>query len=63
MGTMWPELIDAMPLGMGKMMRVMGKVPGAMGLDEADVPLPLPQTAADDDAQSHGHHAGACRRL
>ena len=28
MGTMWPELIDAMPFGMGTMMRVMGKVPG-----------------------------------
>ena len=25
MGTMWPELIDAMPLGMGPMMRFMGK--------------------------------------
>ncbi len=27
MGTMWPELIDSMPFGMGPMMRVMGKVP------------------------------------
>jgi len=26
MGTMWPELIDAMPFGMGPMMRAMGKV-------------------------------------
>ncbi len=26
MGTMWPELLDAMPMGMGKMMRVMGKM-------------------------------------
>ncbi|TAK34562.1 MAG: FAD-binding oxidoreductase [Chloroflexota bacterium] len=25
MGTMWPELIDAMPMGMGGMMRAMGK--------------------------------------
>ena len=27
MGTMWPELIDAMPFGMGGMMRLMGKIP------------------------------------
>lgn len=26
MSTMWPELLDAMPLGMGKMMRFMGKL-------------------------------------
>ena len=25
MGSMWPELVDAMPFGMGKMMRFMGK--------------------------------------
>ncbi len=25
MGTMWPELIDAMPLGMGRMMRFIGR--------------------------------------
>jgi hypothetical protein len=35
-GTMWPELIDAMPLGMGAMMRTMGRVPGAL---EAMKPL------------------------
>ena len=29
MGTMWPELIDAMPLRDGPMMRFMGKIPGA----------------------------------
>jgi Fe-S oxidoreductase len=27
MGTMWSELIDSMPFGMGPMMRVMGKIP------------------------------------
>jgi Fe-S oxidoreductase len=27
MGTMWPEMINAMPFGMGPMMRVMGKIP------------------------------------
>ncbi len=32
MGAMWPELISAMPLGMGKMMRLMGKIPGALNL-------------------------------
>ena len=31
-GTMWPELIDAMPLGMGGMMRLLGKVPGTLSL-------------------------------
>jgi hypothetical protein len=30
MGAMWPELVDAMPLGMGKMMRAMGKADGAL---------------------------------
>jgi Fe-S oxidoreductase/FAD/FMN-containing dehydrogenase len=30
MKTMWPELVAAMPLGMGGMMRAMGKVPGAL---------------------------------
>jgi hypothetical protein len=30
MGTMWLELIDAMPYGMGPMMRGLGKVPGAL---------------------------------
>jgi Fe-S oxidoreductase/FAD/FMN-containing dehydrogenase len=36
MGTMWPELIHAMPFGMGRMMRLMGKIPGAL---EAMKPL------------------------
>lgn len=36
MGTMWPEVIDAMPLGMGRMMRAMARVPGAL---EAMKPL------------------------
>ena len=31
MGTMLPELIDAMPYGMGKLMRTMGKLPGPFG--------------------------------
>jgi Fe-S oxidoreductase/FAD/FMN-containing dehydrogenase len=32
MGTMWPELIDAMPFSMGPMMRFIGKIPGALNL-------------------------------
>ncbi|MEE4275317.1 MAG: FAD-binding and (Fe-S)-binding domain-containing protein [Thermoleophilia bacterium] len=30
MKTMWPEVVDAMPMGMGGMMRKMAKVPGAL---------------------------------
>ena len=29
MGTLTPQLLDAMPLGMGGMMRAIGKAPGA----------------------------------
>jgi len=43
MGTMWPELIDAMPLGMGPMMRVMGKVPGALQLMKPLFPVLFPK--------------------
>jgi Fe-S oxidoreductase/FAD/FMN-containing dehydrogenase len=43
MGQMWPELIDAMPLGMGKMMRVMGKVPGALTLMKPLFPFLFPR--------------------
>ena len=39
MGTMWPELIDAMPLGMGSMMKAMGKVPGALTLMKPMFPV------------------------
>jgi hypothetical protein len=42
MGTMWPELIDAMPFGMGKMMHVMGKVPGALILMKPMFPVLFP---------------------
>ncbi len=42
LGTMWPELIDAMPFGMGKMMRVMGKVPGALALMKPMFPVLFP---------------------
>jgi len=43
MGTMWPELIDAMPLGMGSMMRGMGKVPGALTLMKPMFPMLFPR--------------------
>lgn len=36
MSTMWPELVAAMPLGMGRMMRSLAKLPGA-----ADAMRPL----------------------
>ena len=42
MGTMWPELIDAMPLGMGSMMRLMGKIPGALNLMRPMFPILFP---------------------
>jgi hypothetical protein len=43
MGTMWPELIDAMPFGMGKMMRMMGKIPGALGMMKPMFPILFPR--------------------
>ena len=43
MGAMWPELIDAMPFGMGPMMRAMGKVPGALDLMKPLFPVLFPR--------------------
>ncbi|MDD4859651.1 MAG: FAD-binding and (Fe-S)-binding domain-containing protein [Dehalococcoidales bacterium] len=43
MGTMWPEMIDAMPFGMGKMMRVMGKIPAALDLMKPMFPILFPR--------------------
>lgn len=43
MGTMWPEIIDAMPLGMGGMMRAMGKVPGALDAMKPMFPILFPR--------------------
>jgi hypothetical protein len=43
MGTMWPELIDAMPFGMGPMMRAMGKIPGALELMKPMFPVLFPR--------------------
>ncbi|MDD5712105.1 MAG: FAD-binding and (Fe-S)-binding domain-containing protein [Smithellaceae bacterium] len=42
MDTMWPELIDAMPFGMGPMMKVMGKVPVALPLMKPMFPVLFP---------------------
>ena len=43
MGTMWPELIDAMPFGMGPMMRLMGKIPGSLELMKPLFPILFPR--------------------
>jgi hypothetical protein len=43
MGTMWPQLIDAMPFGMGPMMRAMGKIPGALNLMKPMFPVLFPR--------------------
>ncbi len=43
MGTMWPEMIDSMPFGMGKMMRVMGKVPVTLELMKPMFPILFPR--------------------
>jgi Fe-S oxidoreductase len=43
MGTMWPELIDAMPFKMGPMMRLMGKIPGALDLMKPMFPVLFPR--------------------
>lgn len=46
MSTMWPEMINAMPFGMGSMMRVMGKIPGALNLMKPMFPILLPRLLA-----------------
>jgi Fe-S oxidoreductase/FAD/FMN-containing dehydrogenase len=43
MGAMWPELIEAMPYGMGPMMRFMGKVPGALEMMKPMFPILFPR--------------------
>jgi Fe-S oxidoreductase/FAD/FMN-containing dehydrogenase len=43
MGTMWPELIDAMPFGMGPMMRLMGKIPGTLEAMKPMFPILFPR--------------------
>jgi Fe-S oxidoreductase/FAD/FMN-containing dehydrogenase len=43
MGTMWPELIDAMPFGMGRMMRIMGRIPLTLELMKPMFPILFPR--------------------
>ena len=43
MGTMWPELVDAMPFGMGSLMRFMGKIPGALAVMKPMFPILFPR--------------------
>jgi hypothetical protein len=43
MSTMWKEMVDAMPLGMGPMMRFMGKIPGALNLMKPMFPILFPR--------------------
>jgi Fe-S oxidoreductase/FAD/FMN-containing dehydrogenase len=43
MGTLWPELIDAMPLGMGGMMRIMGRIPLTLDLMKPMFPILFPR--------------------
>jgi len=43
MGTMWPELIDAMPFAMGPMMRLMGRIPGSLELMKPMFPILFPR--------------------
>ncbi len=43
MGSMWPELIEAMPFGMGRMMRLVGKVPGTLEMMKPMFPLLFPR--------------------
>ena len=40
--TMWPELIGAVPFGMGSMMRVLGKIPGALEIMKPAFPIVFP---------------------
>jgi Fe-S oxidoreductase/FAD/FMN-containing dehydrogenase len=42
MGTMWPEMIGSMPFGMGHMMLLMGKIPGALNLMKPMFPVLFP---------------------
>ena len=43
MGSMWPELIDSMPYGLGPVMRGLGKVPGALTLMRPLFPALFPR--------------------
>ncbi len=42
-GTMWPEMMNAMPFGMGRMMRLIGKIPGALKMMKPLFPILFPR--------------------
>jgi Fe-S oxidoreductase/FAD/FMN-containing dehydrogenase len=42
MSSMWPELVDAMPMGMGGMMRFFGKIPFALNMMKPMFPVLFP---------------------
>jgi Fe-S oxidoreductase/FAD/FMN-containing dehydrogenase len=43
MSTIWPELIDAMPFGMGSMIRFMGRIPAALDMMKPMFPILFPK--------------------
>jgi Fe-S oxidoreductase/FAD/FMN-containing dehydrogenase len=43
MAEMWPEMINAMPFGMGRLIRAMGKIPGALNLIKPLFPVLFPR--------------------
>ena len=43
MGTMWPEMMAAMPYGMGPMMKIAGKIPGLLSLMKPVFPILFPR--------------------
>ncbi|MGB2698152.1 MAG: Fe-S oxidoreductase, partial [Candidatus Zixiibacteriota bacterium] len=43
MKTMWPEMINAMPFGMGGMMKFMGKIPFTLELMKPIFPILFPR--------------------
>jgi Fe-S oxidoreductase/FAD/FMN-containing dehydrogenase len=43
MNTMWPELVAAMPLGMGRLMTLAGRIPGALAAMRPLFPILFPR--------------------
>ena len=43
MQTMWPEMMDAMPFGMGRMMKAMGRIPGTLEMMKPMFPILFPR--------------------
>jgi len=57
MKEMFPQMVDAMPFGMGRIMRFIGKLGPSwqrnVNSDEGPFPRSLPGSPAHDDAQAH----------